>query len=565
MVVLRESLAKLQTEHPGLLADVASGDRALWIGSGISRQRVPGLEKLLAKVLEFLVKHATTGSDMSAHRDALADIATTYLGYTNDQADALRDDPSKFSMPTAHQLKGLVNQYSGILSTEVAGKDSDYLLWEAVDVRHTFGSDAIEPSSEHYLVAILAHERALPGVLTTNWDGLVEKAVRELGQAGAVPPLGARVESNDFRVRGSNPPHLIKIHGCAVAAAADGKFRELLVATYPQIQRLKNEPRKYELFETAKNLVRQKPTLFLGLSVQDADLLTMLVEALGKLAWPWKLGEPAFVFAERVLDQRHKDALKVIYGAATDRPGPRDEIYRASCAGMYAEPVLGALVLHMLHTRLLEMQSEARSDSIVRNPSNAGLAKLVDYVARVTRSDYSRLVTALRFGYASALARFHGDNRSLVEESWIPLRAGGVAHVGGLDGFAVALSLIGFLTTSCRVDASTDASDQRLRGTFRLTAKPSTRSSSVRVVFVRDSPAVHALSSGQPWHLPGERPFIVLTAEDPVKTQQRGPSGTLGRGRRAATAPREIGLREILELHPGDENAAAELKRQVSL
>jgi hypothetical protein len=61
-ITVRQTLALLDGEHRGLADGVANGRYAFWLGSGISRGRVPDLEILVEKVLEFLRAGISPGS-----------------------------------------------------------------------------------------------------------------------------------------------------------------------------------------------------------------------------------------------------------------------------------------------------------------------------------------------------------------------------------------------------------------------------------------------------------------------------------------------------------------------
>ena len=51
-------------------------------------------------------------------------------------------------------VDGLTEKYQELLAIEINGKAADYLVWEGVDVRETYGG-ATEPDCEHLCLAIL--------------------------------------------------------------------------------------------------------------------------------------------------------------------------------------------------------------------------------------------------------------------------------------------------------------------------------------------------------------------------------------------------------------------------
>jgi hypothetical protein len=107
------------------------------------------------------------------------------------------------------------------------------LLWEAVDVVRAYADPTKTPDVEHLCVAVLALEGVVSDIASPNWDGLVERAVAELG--GPAPVLRVCVlpeETRALKLRAT----LYKFHGCAVKAGADeAQYRGVLVGRQSQI------------------------------------------------------------------------------------------------------------------------------------------------------------------------------------------------------------------------------------------------------------------------------------------------------------------------------------------
>lgn len=176
---IADALAHLRARSPTLLEDISAVDRVLWVGSGVSYGQVPGLEVLLRRVLEFLqerIDGTPVGADF---REALEQIVRDHLP---GELAAFQAEPTEWTIPT--DLKGLVNSYSTILGTEVGEHPHDYLLWDAVNVRETYGAPSLEPGAQHRLIAYLVHEGLVEEIVTTNWDGLIERAVEESSGPG---------------------------------------------------------------------------------------------------------------------------------------------------------------------------------------------------------------------------------------------------------------------------------------------------------------------------------------------------------------------------------------------
>jgi hypothetical protein len=141
-VSIADALARLRGRSPALLADLANADRVLWIGSGVSYGRVPGLKVLLRRVLEFLQDRINDPLEGSDHRRALDQVVEEHLP---GELAAFRADPAGWAIPD--DLTSLVNSYSTILGTEVGEHPQDYLLWEAVDVCETYGAPTLQPGA----------------------------------------------------------------------------------------------------------------------------------------------------------------------------------------------------------------------------------------------------------------------------------------------------------------------------------------------------------------------------------------------------------------------------------
>ena len=62
-ISVKETRDLLDRQFLGVSQGVAEGQYALWLGSGISRDRVIGLDGVLAKLIEFLRAHATADPD----------------------------------------------------------------------------------------------------------------------------------------------------------------------------------------------------------------------------------------------------------------------------------------------------------------------------------------------------------------------------------------------------------------------------------------------------------------------------------------------------------------------
>jgi len=233
-ITVVETLALLDNKF-ALVADaVENGTYALWLGSGISRERVADLNGVVERVLDFLQSKIDAGDPECPFRKGL-DQAIKLGDLTLAERVSIDVKSPTHSWPLLALLTSrLVGKYSDLLDIRVKGQPDDFLLWDAVDVRVTYPPGA-SPDCEHLCIAILAIEGVVPKVASANWDGLLESAVGELAE---IPEdiLQVVVRAIDFRGDAARS-ELLKFHGCAVLAGKDeAVYRELLVARKPKSQ-----------------------------------------------------------------------------------------------------------------------------------------------------------------------------------------------------------------------------------------------------------------------------------------------------------------------------------------
>src|SRR5947208_105784 len=70
-ITVGQTLALLDGPHAAVAREVANGSYVFWLGSGISRGRVDGLDGVVQRVLEFLQEQAALEGAGSAHERAL--------------------------------------------------------------------------------------------------------------------------------------------------------------------------------------------------------------------------------------------------------------------------------------------------------------------------------------------------------------------------------------------------------------------------------------------------------------------------------------------------------------
>jgi hypothetical protein len=176
-ITLRQTLELLDGSFASFAAAVCEDGYAFWLGSGISLGRVEGLKKLILRILGHLQRRVQAGEPDCRFRHLLNEIMNL----------AALNDPERAAINVEHPIstwpvlpiivERLITNYARFLDLAPGGKDPDYLVWEAADVRSTYADPAIEPDSEHLCLALLVLEGVVSDMPSANWDGLIERAI----------------------------------------------------------------------------------------------------------------------------------------------------------------------------------------------------------------------------------------------------------------------------------------------------------------------------------------------------------------------------------------------------
>ena len=292
------------------------------------------------------------------------------------------------------------------MNVQVQGEDEDFLVWVGLDVPTTYGAPGLEPDVEHLCVAILMLEGVVRSAPTTNWDGLVEAAMERLvGDADRF--LRVVVAPDDFRAA-ERQAELVKFHGCAVRAAADeGAYRRRLIARKPQISGWTTKPENQLMKHHLEHLFATRSAFIVGLSAQDANIHTVLNQAIQNLSRTWPASPPAVVFAEQELHYHHKHVLQVAYGDSYVANAA--EIAESALLGAFAKPALVALVLLVLADKLGALISCVPELSFPDGEIErvrADIRRLRDVIGLLADTDPRALVEATVCGMALALTVF---------------------------------------------------------------------------------------------------------------------------------------------------------------
>src|ERR1022692_1622598 len=172
VITVSQTLELLDGPFSALADAVSRGEYAFWLGSGISRERVDGLDGVLRKVLEYLrVRRAEPRFDK-----ALKEVLAKAELEESDLA-AIDVDVDVAAWPKIDVIiDRLSGRYAAVLDVRVEGEEPDFLLWGAIDVCSLYPRTA-PPDCEHLCLAVLGLEGVTPDIASANWDGLIESAL----------------------------------------------------------------------------------------------------------------------------------------------------------------------------------------------------------------------------------------------------------------------------------------------------------------------------------------------------------------------------------------------------
>lgn len=547
-VTVSQTLDLLEGPHAALARGVADGRYTLWLGSGISRDRVPDLGVLITKVLSFLHDRLAPGGVDCPHRQALGQIVGMAGLRDHERAMfTLDDDP--LGWPVLDDvITGLTRQYSEMLATEVDGEPPDYLLWEGVDVPATYGGSGT-PDCEHLCIAILVLEGVVKDAVSANWDGLIEDAVAELtGRTDEVVQVVVLPEE----LRGARRPlTLYKFHGCAVLASRDpGRYRSALVGTRPQITAWTSDLNVKPIRTKMISLATEHPTLVVGLSAQDVDIQQLFAEAETAMAWPWPTDPPAHVFSADELGLDHRNILRVVY--RDDYCAQSEDIRTHALVRAYGKPLLTALVLHVLAAKLRAYIGEVEAPHLAagdRAELADGIAVLARLAADAAEPDRFAFVRKLVAAQRRALVLFRGEDRDPAPSGiYTPLSISPADRVhadpalatNGVREMAAALSLLG---RGAARGAWTLGRRPLMSGAEGVVTVSAGGGAEAAVLFAANGKAAARLISEGDVD-PDDGTVVLLHSTEPVAAPVRSPRSRYGRTGRFAM--REVDMSRLL-------------------
>lgn len=381
-ISVAQVLSKFEAEF-ALIADaVANGEFALWVGSGISRQ-APSLGNLIERAFNYLRERAIDSATAAAYMPALEE-ALSWAEVEPASVQARYGQPIGTWPEHDAIINRLWNKYSRVLDIRVAGTESDFVLWNAIDIRQAFEHPA-PPGAEHLCIAILILEGAVQNIASANWDGFIEAAVERLS-SGVQGVMQVVVDPNQLRGPAGRA-RLLKFHGCIVHATREpAVFRRFLTGSYTQIMDWPEKAEFAAMCNALVGLATAQKTLVLGLSIQDNNLQTLFARAKAVHAWPWPCAPaaPAHIFCEDVIQQGQRDVLRLSYDDAYNNNAVA--IHEATLLRAWGEKVLIALVLKLLGDKLARLM-ELGLTAIGRGPISGALEPLL----KALRNDIAEL------------------------------------------------------------------------------------------------------------------------------------------------------------------------------
>lgn len=545
-ITVPETLALLDGQFAAVARGVAEDRYVLWLGSGISFGRVDGLRQVIARVLEFL--RARTIPSEPACRFGRALRAALDLAPITPVEEARVDLTQPFAAwpDCDHIVARLCNNYARLLDINVQGELEDYLLWEAVELRATFADPAKPPDVEHLCIAILVLEGACSDLASANWDGLIEGAVAVM--TGGQPTLSVCARPEDLRIP-APLGRLIKFHGCAVLATQnEPAYRPFLVARQSQINGWAAWPENAAVRARLVDLVATKPTLMIGLSAQDANIQALFAQAAVQMPWRWPGNPPSCVFSANELGGDQQGLLQNVYRQDM-KPGNRQQIIDEARIQAYAKPLLLALVLHLLCSKVRALVDLAPGAMPVadRQSLQGGVIALRDQLAASVTPNPLAFINAFidQWGRSlhlirnGSLTHAAGRYQRLTVESIANIATNPGLPASGLRETAVAAGLIGYGVSRGEWQIDAPASNVVRDGMFRLHAP-----SGEAKVFLTSGP-ISALQLKQDGHVVDADEPIVIHGHKLVPAMARSPRAAPGRtGRREV---REVSLASLLE------------------
>lgn len=370
---LTQALAHLDTTWLGVRESVINDRHLIWIGSGISRERFPALPQLLERLFENLHAAQDAANPDCPYLRAAEEIIRDFSNVTGLD---LRQSPAAWPLALKTELfQVLTSNYAKVLGKSVnsAGVLQN-IPFDILKLDETYSDATVMPDAEHRFLALLIAEGAVTQIVTTNWDPLIERAHKELGLTPDPWVIACAAELDGA----GGAVMIFKVHGCANRTRAEPmKYKQHMIATHHQITRWSIEPLFQPFFEKLRTLLRERPSLFVGISGQDFNLQSQCVAS--SCNGPAVGFPPPRVTFSGAVGVPQREILEAIHG---ENYAPNAiAIDSAAALPLYGKPLFGALYISLLFEKLrviLDAGDTHFASDEHRALARAGLATLRD-------------------------------------------------------------------------------------------------------------------------------------------------------------------------------------------
>jgi hypothetical protein len=339
---------------------IENGHSVPWFGSGISREKFPGVGSLIFHLIELLHAKIDPANPTCPFLGAVRDIVSLASG---DFADLTCTVPSSWKDNRRDALlKELTDKYASILQVSInTGGSILYVRWDVLDLIQVYSDPRVEPDAEHFFIALLLRERIWDQCVTTNWDPLIERAYEKITVAGST--LASIACPSDFVDTFGQGSFLFKIHGCALKASVDkSKYQKHMVATETELGQWSRSELANAFREVLGTMIRSKAIMFVGLSGQDFNLKEQIIATTKSDSY--SVGKPRVCFTTSSLNSHHKTILNAVYGEEVFAHN-QSEIATDASIPLYGKSFLGGLWIDQLFRKLeiVTAKSDLRPDS----------------------------------------------------------------------------------------------------------------------------------------------------------------------------------------------------------
>ncbi|MBY4273770.1 SIR2 family protein [Rhodococcus fascians] len=562
-VTVDQVVQYLDGPFAGLARGVADGQYTFWLGSGISYGRVDGLRPLVEQVLEKL-RVAASASDTPNRYYAALEKVLKIVGDAAGLLPRLRTPVCEWENVDS-LLTSLVQNYAKVLDVQVEGEEEDYILWDLVDVRGTYGNPTIEPDVEHLSLAMLSLEGHLPQVVSANWDGLIEMAFDGLDPSNARSSLAVCVVKSELRRSSTSATRLLKFHGCAILAVQDeAVYRKMLVHRASQIARYRLDNDHKAMRMELVSLTNTTRTLMIGLSAQDFDIQDIFAESANSGYAGWPSEPPMYVFAEDGLGADQEAILKNVYGQSYSANSR--EIEERSLIRSYAKQLLVGLLLHTYGSKIktLCLLHDSAKMAKFEDTISLGIDYLRDEVVKSASTNLLEFLHLLAASISRILGIFRTGKADFNFTVYEPisvtpnaaLRADPNMQGSGLVELSIALGLLGSSAVKGHCDLIAGSNSVAVILQSKV-AKPNNGTGLVMVANGRA--AVQLEASGGLEHELGA--LVVIQSDTPAERQPRSPRSAPGRTGLASVS--HFGMGDLIDDADDTDSLFARFREEV--